>query len=154
MFGFKKKGTPVHRPVEGEVIELSQVNDPVFSQGTMGPGFAVTPTGTTVTAPVDGELFMLFPTAHAFAVRTAEGAELLVHVGVDTVNLKGAGFTAKASQGDTVRAGQPIVEFDPSVAANPSVVSMDVIVVLTNHKKFALSEIEKKADPLARITAA
>lgn len=147
MFGFgkSKKETSLQAPVDGQVIQLSDVNDPVFSGGTMGYGFAVQPTGTTVTAPVSGELIMLFKTNHAFAVRAEDGAEVLVHIGVDTVSLKGEGFTPLVEKGAQVTAGQPIVEFDPALKDHSKVASMDVIVVVTNGKDFEPSSVDTAA---------
>lgn len=149
MFGFKKKQpTAIFAPVAGEVYELKDVPDPVFAGGTMGEGFAVIPTNGEVTSPVSGELFMLFPTAHAFAVRTPSGAEVLVHVGVDTVSLQGTGFEALRSQGDTVRAGDPVVRYDLGIAEDPRVISADVLVVVTKSNGLTLSQLRTgTADP-------
>ncbi|QCB28621.1 PTS sugar transporter subunit IIA [Corynebacterium endometrii] len=147
MFGFgkKKNRVAVVAPAEGNVIELAAVPDPVFSKGTMGYGFAVEPTNNTVVSPIDGELIMLFKTKHAFAVRAANGAEILVHIGVDTVGLKGEGFSSLVEKGATVKAGQPIIEFEPSVAENPKVASMDVIVAVTNGGDYAPSDVDTAA---------
>ena len=99
-------------PVAGKVIALSSVNDPVFSTGAMGEGFAVVPTEGVVKAPVDGEVAALFETGHAIGLRTTAGAEVLIHIGIDTVMLKGKGFNVKVAQGDLVKAGQTLIEFD------------------------------------------
>ncbi|MDO4928888.1 MAG: PTS glucose transporter subunit IIA [Corynebacterium sp.] len=151
MFGFgKKKQGPevsIHPPVAGTIIPLSEVPDPVFSKGAMGFGFAVEPSENTVSAPASGELTMLFPTSHAFGIKTEEGVEILVHIGVDTVNLKGEGFTAHAKKGDKVSVGDTIVSFEDTVRESPEVQSMDVIVVVTNANDLNEGDLDTSADP-------
>ena len=104
---FKKHNAPsaVFAPVEGEIIELSSVPDPVFSGGMMGQGFAVQPTSGEFGSPVEGEIIMVARTLHAFGVRTDEGAEVLVHIGIDTVQLKGEGFTQPSTRATPSRRG-------------------------------------------------
>lgn len=131
MFGFKK-ASQVVAPVEGTIIPLSEVPDPVFAQGMLGEGFAVETAGDIVRSPVDGEIIVLFPTAHAFAVRTPKGEEVLVHIGVDTVSLKGEGFHALAAQGDQVKAGTPVVQLTDLEALAEKVPSLVTIVVSTD----------------------
>ena len=102
----------VHAPFAGDVVELSQVPDASFAQGMVGEGFAVMPDPVDafdVCAPVDGTITMVFKTRHAFGMQTADGLDLLIHIGIDTVELKGEGFTALAKKGDTVTAGTPII---------------------------------------------
>ena len=102
----------VRVPFAGDVVELSQVPDASFAQGMVGEGFAVMPDAVDafdVCAPVDGTITMIFKTRHAFGMKTADGLDLLIHIGIDTVELKGEGFTALAKKGDTVTAGTPII---------------------------------------------
>ena len=102
----------VHTPFAGDVVPLSQVPDASFAQGMVGEGFAVMPDAVDafdVCAPVDGTITMIFKTRHAFGMKTADGLDLLIHIGIDTVELKGEGFTALAKKGDAVRAGTPII---------------------------------------------
>ena len=99
-------------PVEGKVMELSEVEDKVFSQGIMGNGFAVELTSGTVRAPFSGEVTVVFPTGHAIGMKRADGLEVLIHIGVDTVQLNGKGFSLKVKQGDYVSAGDVLVEVD------------------------------------------
>ncbi|MDA3778054.1 beta-glucoside-specific PTS transporter subunit IIABC [Lactobacillus delbrueckii] len=108
----KQKSETLTAPVAGKMIALSSVNDPVFSTGAMGEGFAVVPTEGVVKAPVDGEVAALFETGHAIGLKTTAGAEVLIHIGIDTVMLKGKGFNVKVAQGDLVKAGQILIEFD------------------------------------------
>lgn len=118
MFGFGKKKVTValHAPFAGQAAPIANVPDPAFSGKMLGDGFAVAPSSSdgtlVVCAPAAGTLSMVFKTGHAFSVTTPEGLDVLVHVGLDTVELKGEGFTPLASQGDTVTAGQPIIEVD------------------------------------------
>ena len=99
-------------PVEGKVMELSEVEDKVFSQGIMGNGFAVELTSGTVRAPFSGEVTVVFPTEHAIGMKRADGLEVLIHIGMDTVELNGKGFSLKVKQGDYVSAGDVLVEVD------------------------------------------
>lgn len=141
MFGFGKKSQAVtvdlHAPFEGEVVPVDQVPDPVFAGKMVGDGFAVNPTATEgiveVCSPVAGRLATLMKSLHAFAVVTDEGLEVLVHVGIDTVELKGEGFEALAAKGDTVSAGQPIVRVD--IAAVEAAGRLLVTPVVMSNKK-------------------
>ena len=99
-------------PVEGKVMELSEVEDKVFSQGSMGNGFAVELTSGTVRAPFSGEVTVVFPTGHAIGMKRADGLEVLIHIGMDTVQLNGKGFSLHVKQGDYVNAGDVLVEVD------------------------------------------
>ena len=99
-------------PVEGKVMELSEVEDKVFSQGIMGNGFAVELTSGTVRAPFSGEVTVVFPTGHAIGMKRADGLEVLIHIGMDTVELNGKGFSLKVKQGDYVSVGDVLVEVD------------------------------------------
>lgn len=99
-------------PIEGEIVELTEVPDDVFSGKLLGDGFAIRPTGNRVYAPMSGEVTVLFPTKHAVAITTDEGLEILVHIGIDTVDLNGEGFTAHVKQGDKVKKGDLLLTLD------------------------------------------
>lgn len=118
-------------PMDGELIPLADVPDPVFSSGAMGSGVAVVPTSGTVYAPVSGTVIVTMDSGHAYGIRTADGVEVLVHVGIDTVNLKGEGFTPKVSQGDTVTAGDVLAEVDLN-AIEAAGYSTTTVVLITN----------------------
>jgi PTS system glucose-specific IIA component len=110
--------TPVLAPVDGRAIALADVPDPVFAQGMVGHGAAIDPPHQVLdaVAPVSGTLLRLMP--HAYVIMTADGVGILVHLGLDTVSLNGAGFTALVSQGDQVSAGQPVITYDvPAIIA-------------------------------------
>ena len=121
MFDFFKKKKNSEQPsgglnllaaVDGTTIPLSQVPDPVFAEKMAGDGIAINPTGDTIVAPADGELTLVFNTTHAFALTLDNGIELLVHIGIDTVSLKGEGFEQLAEAGTRVKAGTPIIKID------------------------------------------
>lgn len=138
---FKKKGEQIFAPAAGTLMALADVPDPVFASGAVGEGFAVDPSEGNFVSPVDGELILVAKTLHAFAVRTAAGAEILVHVGMDTVKLKGEGFTAHRAKGESVKQGDLIISCDLAQMA-PLVPSMVTPVLVTNGKDFAIAETE------------
>lgn len=125
----------VKSPVTGDIVALADVEDVVFSSGAMGQGVAVAPSIGEIVAPADGEVKILFPTKHAIGFVTDKGAELLIHIGMNTVELEGKYFTAHVAQGDRVKAGQKLVSFDIAAiqAAGYSVVTP---VIVTNSPQY------------------
>lgn len=107
-------GIWIAAPAAGRVMPLAQVPDPTFAQGILGKGAAIEPSEGRITAPADGTIDMMFDTGHAVSMTTAEGAELLIHVGIDTVQLKGQHYKACCKNGDTVKKGDLLIEFDPA----------------------------------------
>src|SRR3954468_550193 len=99
-------------PLSGQIWPLERVPDPVFAQKMVGDGLSIDPTDALLLAACDGEIVALPATGHAVTVRTPEGIEVLMHIGIDTVTLKGEGFHPRVKRGDTVRAGAPLIEFD------------------------------------------
>ena len=149
MFGFgkKKKEAAAQEaasadvyvaPVTGEYLPLSEVSDPVFSQGVMGDGYAVNPTAGTIVAPVAGTIALIQDTLHAFMLRTDNGGEVLVHIGIDTVELGGEGFTKIANVGDKVEAG----------AIQGRIPSKETMVMITNTAKFNISKDSEARRPV------
>lgn len=122
-------------PVAGEVVALEDVDDEVFASGSVGKGVAVKPSEGTIVAPADGEVTMLFKTGHAVGITTASGAELLIHIGIDTVQLDGRGFEAQVKMGDSVKQGQPLVTFDRDVLASEGY-DDTVIFLVSNSASF------------------
>ncbi len=102
----------IYSPLEGEVIKLEKVNDPTFAKGIMGKGIAVFPNKGQVVSPVNGQVVAIFNTKHAIALKSDNGAEILIHIGIDTVNLNGKYFLQKVKQGERVSIGDLLVEFD------------------------------------------
>ena len=126
----------IQTPIVGDVVALSNVNDPVFSSGAMGQGIAVKPSQDIVYAPADAEVTIVFPTGHAYGLRTANGAEILIHVGIDTVSMNGEGFNHKVAQGDKVKAGDVLGTFDSAKIAAAGLDNTTMVIV-TNTADFA-----------------
>jgi PTS system beta-glucosides-specific IIC component len=110
--GDKNEKEWVLAPVEGKVVPLSEVNDPAFSQEILGKGVAIVPEKGRIVAPFDGVVSVMFETKHAVSVTSEKGAEVIIHVGLDTVHLKGDHFTSFKKQGDHVKQGELLLEFD------------------------------------------
>ena len=112
MFGGKEDKKTVLAPVSGKAVSLKEVNDPTFSQEILGKGTAVIPSDGRVVAPADGLVTMVFDTKHAISMQTDNGAELIIHIGLDTVQLKGQYFDAHVAAGDKVKQGDLLLDFD------------------------------------------
>ena len=123
-------------PIVGDVVALADVNDPVFSSGAMGQGIAVKPSQDVVYAPADAEVTIVFPTGHAYGLKTANGAEILIHVGIDTVSMNGEGFDQKVAQGDKVKAGDVLGTFDSNKIAAAGLDDTTMVIV-TNTADFS-----------------
>lgn len=108
---FQKKERFVS-PMTGKVLKLEAVPDPAFAEKMLGDGFAIELAGEYVVAPCDGKIVTAFPTGHAFGIRTKEGIEILIHIGLDTVTMKGDGFDVKVHEGDEVKQGDRLVKVD------------------------------------------
>lgn len=123
-------------PIVGQMVDLKDVNDPVFSSGAMGQGVAVKPSEGVVYAPADAEVTIAFATGHAYGLKTTKGAEILIHVGIDTVSMNGDGFDQKVAQGDKVKAGDVLGTFD---AAKIAAAALDdtTMVIITNTADYA-----------------
>lgn len=134
-------------PLSGDVVALENVNDPVFSSGAMGKGLAVKPTEGVVYAPADAEVTIAFETGHAYGLKTASGAEILIHIGIDTVSMNGNGFEKLVAAGDKVAAGTPIAKFDAAKIAEAGLDDTTMIIV-TNTADFT------EVSPLAEGTIA
>lgn len=108
----KGLATAIFPVAKGAVLPITEVNDEVFAQKMMGDGYAVNPSTNTVVSPVDGTIQSVFPTKHAIGIETASGIEVLVHLGIDTVELEGEGFEIFVEEGQEVIAGDKIAEMD------------------------------------------
>ena len=132
----KSASESIYAPLNGKIVPLEEVKDEVFSSGAMGKGIAIEPSEGKVYAPCDGVITTFFPTKHAIGITSNGGAEILIHVGMDTVNMNGDGFIAKKSQGDIVKKGDILLEFDMDkikVANHPLITP----VVITNASAYA-----------------
>ncbi len=126
----------IQTPIVGDVVALENVDDPVFSSGAMGQGIAVKPSQGVVYAPADAEVSIAFATGHAYGLKTANGAEILIHVGIDTVTMNGEGFEQKVAQGDKVKAGDVLGTFDSNKIAAAGLDDTTMVIV-TNTADYA-----------------
>ena len=136
MFEFFKKEYVLIAPVSGKIINLSQVPDEVFAQKMTGDGVAIEPTGDVIVAPADGILTLIFKTNHAFGMSLANGVDILIHIGIDTVGLQGEGFERIATEGTTVKAGDPIIKIDREFILSKGL-SLITPVLITNMDKIS-----------------
>ncbi|WP_117280962.1 sucrose-specific PTS transporter subunit IIBC [Streptococcus intermedius] len=116
-------------PIVGSIVDLKDVNDPVFSSGAMGQGIAVKPSEGIVYAPADAEVTIAFATGHAYGLKTKNGAEILIHVGIDTVSMNGEGFNQQVAQGDKVKAGDVLGTFDATKIAAAGLDDTTMVIV-------------------------
>ncbi|MNO58668.1 PTS system glucose-specific EIICBA component [compost metagenome] len=132
-------------PANGELMDITKVPDPVFSEKMTGDGFAVLPHDGTIVSPVYGKVFNVFPSKHAVGIMSDGGKEVLVHIGVNTVKLKGQGFKVLVNEGDLVSAGQPIMEVDLAYVKEhaPSIISP---IIFSNLPEGAVVELKKSGD--------
>ncbi|OUQ69312.1 PTS beta-glucoside transporter subunit IIABC [Eubacterium sp. An11] len=131
-----KKEMVIASPLKGTVVNLSDVQDEAFSSGALGKGAAVMPAEGVIYAPADGTISAFFPTGHAIGMTTTDGVELLIHVGMDTVQLEGKGFTPLAKAGDVVKKGQKLLEFDMDLITKAGF-SMVTPVLVANTAEYA-----------------
>jgi phosphocarrier protein FPr len=123
-------------PLSGQLVPIEQVPDPVFAQKMVGDGIAIDPVSQSLLAPCDGAVVMLHPAHHALTLSTAQGIEVLMHIGLDTIQLKGKGFSPRVKNGDKVRAGAALIDFDADFIATHAK-SLLSLVVVTNPEKVA-----------------
>ena len=144
MFGFNKKQASRNELLsvaDGTLISIEAVKDPVFSEKMMGDGFAIESTSDTIYACADAKVTMLFPSNHAIGLELENGMEILIHVGIDTVNENGNGFTCMCSQGDMVKKGQSLLKIDRAYLLEKGY-DLTVVVIFTN--KDSYKEFEKE----------
>ena len=127
----EKTGLELTAMTDGRCIPLEEVNDPVFSGKALGDGIAIVPEDCVIAAPCDGTVSMLAETLHAFGMTRDDGLELMVHIGIDTVALKGEGFEALVSQGDQVKKGEPLIRFDAAFMEKKGI-DMTTMLILLN----------------------
>ena len=142
MFEFvkKQKEMAVYSPVDGVAVELSQVPDEAFSEKILGDGGAVIPKNGNIYSPVDGEIIDITDTKHAFCITTNEGCEILLHIGIDTVKLKGEGFNVKILSGDKVKVGTKIAEIDLDILRKNNV-RTETPVILTEAQNYKITQV-------------
>lgn len=132
----------VYAPMEGEVIALSDIPDETFASGALGKGCAINPRKGEVTAPFDGEVSMVFDTKHAIGLTSSDGLELLIHIGINTVELNGRYYDVLVSDGDKIKTGQPLVRFDMD-GIEKAGYKLTTPVIITNSDEFSSIHTEK-----------
>ncbi|MDT8859855.1 PTS glucose transporter subunit IIA [Alkalihalobacillus sp. MEB130] len=116
-------------PITGKLVAIEDVPDPMFAQKMMGDGIAIEPTIGRAVAPVSGEIVQVFPTKHAIGIKTLGGIEILLHIGLETVNMNGEGFTAYVKEGDKVKVGETLVEFDLDLIKDKATSTITPLVI-------------------------
>lgn len=135
MFGFlNKKGNVIHSITNGRVVSLQDVPDKVFAERMMGDGFAVVSNDGKFYAPIDATVSVVFPTGHAIGLTTEKGIEILIHVGIDTVQLEGKGFDVAVSLGDHVKTGDLLLVADLDIIAEAGYSIITPVIITSNHK--------------------
>ncbi|WP_125763824.1 PTS sugar transporter subunit IIA [Companilactobacillus hulinensis] len=127
----KKKEISIAAPVTGNLIKLEKVNDPVFAKKMMGDGFAIEPDDGNIVSPVDGVVSMVFPTKHAISLKSKSGLEIMLHLGIDTVELSGMPFELMVHEGNKITTSQPLVTMDLEAIAKAKKDPV-VMLIITN----------------------
>ena len=140
-----KRDETVGSPLQGRTICLSQVKDEAFAQNVLGRGLAIQPENGEVYAPFDGKIMTLFPTKHAIGLVSDHGCEVLIHVGLDTVNLNGKYFTAYVKEGDRITKGQKLLEFDLAQMKQEGYI-LDTPVIITNYEEYQEIAVKENQD--------
>ncbi len=141
MFGFlKRKVREIKAPVDGEVIALERVDDEVFSQKLVGDGVAIKPLSNVFTAPISGKVSKIFSTNHAYSIKSDKDLEVMVHIGLDTVVLNGAGFERLVKEGEQVACGDAIIKVDMEALKQ----AKDTITPVIISDSSDVKQIEKK----------
>jgi sugar PTS system EIIA component len=144
LFGKKevKKEETIVAPLTGKIVSIEEVPDPTFSQKMMGDGIAIEPTEGVVVSPVDGEIVQFFHTKHAIGIQSESGAEILIHVGLETVNMNGEGFEGHVNVGDKVKAGDKLLTFDLDLIKEKAASTVTPIVITNGD---AVESLDKRA---------
>ena len=135
MFSLFKKNLNVVSPIVGKYVPLNEIPDEAFRSGMMGEGLGIEPVEDIITSPIDGEVVMTFPTKHAIGIKRKDGLEILIHVGIDTVILKGQGFKLLINNNQKIKIGQALLEFDRKFIEEQGLNPI-VIIVFTNSRYF------------------
>lgn len=135
----------IYSPLKGEVISLSEIEDEAFSREALGKGIAIKPTEGKIVAPADGIITTLFPTKHAIGITTDKGSEILIHVGMNTVNLNGKYFNAKVNQEDRVKKGDVILEFDTKALEEQGYSTVTPVIITNTEKYLDVIETDSKS---------
>ena len=135
----------VYMPITGKVISLSEINDGVFSEGILGKGVGIIPEEGIVYAPFDGEVILIADTKHAIGLKSTQGVELIIHVGMDTVEMNGKGFSQQVKVGDSIKCGQQIMTFSLEEIRKSGYATTTAVIV-TNSDQFKTIEVLLEGD--------
>ena len=153
---FSKPLDEISAPVAGEVVPVADVNDPTFSEEMLGKGIAIRPSEGKVVAPCDASVDMMFDTGHAVSLVADNGAEILIHIGLDTVNLKGKHYTVHAKTGDKVKKGDLLIEFDAAAIAAEGYDTITPVVICNSADYKTVETLTGKTvaagDPVIRLS--
>ncbi|WP_174732971.1 PTS sugar transporter subunit IIA [Mesobacillus harenae] len=159
LFGKQEENKTVQlvSPITGAILSLEEVPDPVFSQKMMGDGIAIRPNEGVAVSPVDGEIIQVFPTKHAIGIRANNGAEILLHIGLETVSLKGEAFETHVSEGDQVKSGDKLVTFDLGIISEKASSTITPIIITNTDQTSSIKvlgsgQAEKGTTPLLEVT--
>ena len=132
---FRKRHLQIFAPIKGKLVALSEVPDPVFSERMMGEGVAIIPAGGNVHSPVEGKVIFVAETRHAVGIRSTDGTEILIHIGLETVSLKGEGFKSHIKVGDSVSIQQLLIEVDWAfVCENAKNIITPIVITNSNER--------------------
>lgn len=145
----QKTSQLIYAPINGEILSLEEVPDPVFSQKMMGEGVAIIPIDGNVASPVDGKVIQVAPTKHAIGILADDGTEILIHVGLETVALKGEGFDVKVNVGDSITVGQLLLTYNLQHVREHAKSDMSIMVITNNQANTHNYEIS--LDKVARM---
>ncbi|PLR98882.1 PTS sugar transporter subunit IIA [Bacillus sp. T33-2] len=158
-FGSKEevKTVQLKSPITGNAVSLDKVPDPVFAQKMMGDGIAVEPTEGVAVSPVDGEIIQVFPTKHAIGIKAKNGAEILIHIGLETVSLNGEGFETHVKEGDKVKTGDKLVSFDLETIRTKAKSTVTPIIITNTDSAASLSHeqegpVQRGDSPVLTVT--
>ena len=133
VFFMRKKKYDIYAPVEGTLMDITEVKDQTFAGKLLGDGLAIKPENNTVSAPADGKIIMLTKTGHAFGMRLKNGMEILIHIGIDTVALQGEGFTTLKKVHDNMKRGEAIIQFDYTFMKERNIDMTTMIIITGNN---------------------
>ncbi|HDB4647153.1 TPA: PTS glucose transporter subunit IIA [Staphylococcus aureus] len=140
-----KKDIAIYAPLTGEYVKIEDIPDPVFAQKMMGEGFGINPTEGEVVSPIAGRVDNVFPTKHAIGLKADNGLELLVHIGLDTVQLDGEGFEVLVSSGDEVNVGDPLVRFNLEFINNNAKSVISPIIITNTDQAASINIYDENA---------
>ncbi|WP_062352494.1 PTS sugar transporter subunit IIA [Bacillus kwashiorkori] len=159
---FGKKETSSNKveltaPLTGTLLPLEQVPDPVFSEKMMGDGIAIEPTEGKVVSPVDGEILQVFPTKHAVGIKANNGAEILIHIGLETVGMGGEGFTAHVAEGSKVKQGDLLITVDLDLVKEKAKSTITPMIITNGDnltiEKESHNKVQANSEVVLKVTA-